>query len=92
MGTIGEKIVKEGQEISFQIKVTDLDYDTLLYSVAPLPSGASWGRDIGLFKWTPSYVQSGEYSIKFSVSDGTLDTSEDVKPTVLNVKKGKGKF
>lgn len=92
MAVIGEKVVKEGQEISFQVQATDSDDDTLLYSVEPLPSGASWDRDIGLFKWIPTYVQSGEYSIKFSVSDGMLDTSQDVKLTVLNVKKGKGKF
>ena len=92
MSAVGEKTVKEGQELLVQTQATDPDDDVLIFSAEPLPTGASWNSDIGSLKWTPTYVQSGDYYIKFSVSDGMLDVSEDVKITVLNVKKGKGKF
>ncbi|MCP2604629.1 putative Ig domain-containing protein [Candidatus Aminicenantes bacterium AH-873-B07] len=90
--SIGEKTTKEGVEFSIQLEANDADNDPLTYEASPLPSGAVFDSNIGLFTWTPTYTQAGEYFIRFSVSDGSFEDFENVKITVLNVKKGKGKF
>ncbi len=94
LNTIGDKVIKEGQEFSLQLQASDPDDDALTYNIAPvsLPLGVSFNWSSGEFAWTPSYTQSGEYSFRFSVTDGLLEDYEYVKITVLNVKKGKGKF
>jgi len=94
LNTIGDKVIKEGQEFSLQLQASDPDDDALTYNIAPvsLPLGVSFNWSSGEFAWTPSYTQSGEYSFRFSVTDGLLEDHEYVKITVLNVKKGKGKF
>ena len=92
--TIGDKVIKEGQEFSLQLQASDPDDDALTYNIVPLslPLGVSFNGSSGEFSWTPSYTQSGEYSFRFSVTDGLLEDYENIKITVLNVKKGKGKF
>lgn len=94
LNTIGDKVIKEGQEFSLQLQASDPDDDALTYNIAPvsLPLGVSFNGSSGEFSWTPSYTQSGEYSFRFSVTDGLLEDYEYIKITVLNVKKGKGKF
>lgn len=91
MVSITDKTVKEGQELDFIITATDPDDDTLTFFAAPIPQGAEFSRD-GRFTWTPSYTQSGWYTIRFSVTDGLCEVSQDVDINVINVKKGKGKF
>lgn len=92
LSDIGDQSVKEGQEISIQFEAYDADDDLLTFSASPLPSGASFNNNTGLFNWTPNYTQSGEYNIRFKVTDGMFEDFVDVKITVINVKKGKGKF
>lgn len=89
---IGNLTIKEGKEFSIQLEASDPDNDTLTYSAYPIPPGAVFNRGTGLFKWTPSHAQSGEYSIRFSVTDGIFEVSEDVTFRVLNVKRAKIRF
>ena len=49
-------------------------------------------QNSGIFTWTPNYTQSRDYIIRFLVSDGLFEDYEDVPVTVINVKKGKGKY
>lgn len=90
--SIGNQQTKEGVELTIQLQASDPDNDTLAYEASGLPNGATFDTGNGLFKWTPSYTQSGEYTVNFKVSDGIFDASMSVRITVINVKKGKGKF
>jgi len=92
LAAIGSRSGKEGQAISIQANATDPDGDTLAYNISSLPSGASFNNNSGSFTWTPSFTQSGRYSITFSVSDGLFQDEETITITVINVKKGKGIF
>jgi len=92
MATIADQTVKEGQALSFQITAKDPDNDPLTFSAMSLPSGATFTSSNRLFDWTPSYTQSGEYNVTFFVTDNIFERSQTVKITVINVKKGKGKY
>jgi len=84
--------VKEGQNLSFTVTASDPDDDILTYSCLNLPDGASLNPSSGSFSWTPSYTQSGEYQLLFTVTDGIFESSTTGRITVINIKKGKGKF
>lgn len=88
---ITDKLVKEGQELDFIITATDPDDDRLTFFASPIPQGAEFSQD-GRFIWTPTYTQSGWYTIRISVTDGLSEISQKVDINVINVKKGKGKF
>jgi len=70
---------------------SDPDGDRLTFSASNLPRGADMYTN-GIFEWTPTYTQSGDYFIPVRVTDGVLEDSRTVKVTVINVKKGKGKY
>ncbi|MBU2639334.1 MAG: cadherin-like domain-containing protein, partial [Nanoarchaeota archaeon] len=87
LASIGNKNVNEGALLSFSISATDVDGDALTYSVSGLPSGASF---IGqTFTWTPTFSQSGVYTVTFTVNDGKggID-SKTITITVVNVNQG----
>jgi C1A family cysteine protease len=92
ISSVPNKSVKEGQDLSFQITASDPDGDELTYTSTNLPSGASFNPSTRLFSWTPSYTQSGEYEVLFTVTDGIFEDSTTALIMVINVKKGKGKF
>jgi hypothetical protein len=79
----GNKTVNENSTLSFQINATDADGDTLTFSCTT-PSGASFNLSTRIFSWTPNFTQAGTYFVTFTVSDGTLNSSETIKITVLN--------
>jgi beta propeller repeat protein len=68
--TVGTQGVQENQLLQFNVKATDPDGDAIVYSTGPLPTGASFNASAGLFSWTPSNTQSGNYSVVFYASDG----------------------
>ncbi len=61
------------------------DTGKLVYSAAGLPDGATFDAATQTFNWTPSYEQSGEYTVTFTVSDGAFTVEQPVKITVKNV-------
>ncbi|MFH1414320.1 MAG: PKD domain-containing protein, partial [Candidatus Omnitrophota bacterium] len=86
LDAIGNKSVNENESLGFTISATDADGHSLTYSASGLPAGAALGSSTGAFFWTPTYAQSGEHSVTFSVSDGNGGTdSEVVTITVSNV-------
>lgn len=89
---IADQTFKEGQEFSIRLRASDPENDSLTYSASPLPQGARINRTTGVFTWKPSYTQAGSYDIRFSVSDGVFEDSQIVTITILNVKKGIGRF
>ena len=84
LNSIGNKQVNENQLLTFTISATDPDGDSLTYSASGLPAGASFSGT--KFSWTPTYEQSGSYSVTFTVSDGHSGTAtETITITVGNV-------
>ena len=77
------RAVREGQALTFTVSAGDPDGDALSYAAAPLPSGAVFDTDTGMFAWTPGAGQSGSYSLAFTVTDvhGAAD-SETIQITV----------
>ena len=89
---VGAKDVNEGQTLTIQLEGRDADNDGITYAASPLPSGAVMDQGTGTFTWTTTFTQSGTYNVRFSVTDGLFEDYEDVVITVINVKKGKGKY
>ena len=92
LAAVGDQSVKEGGTITIQLSAQDPDNDEITYGASPLPTGATMNNTTGVLTWSPGYTQAGTYSIRFSVSDGLFEDYEDVRITVINVKKGKGKY
>ena len=86
LDAIGNKSVKEGDKLQFFISGRDPDDDPIVFSAENLPEGATFNEGTKLFSWTPSYTQSGKYTVRFIVSDYKSITYEDVEITVINVK------
>jgi hypothetical protein len=72
MDDIGNKTVKEGDEVSFQVKTSDPDAEDqgkLSLSANGLPAGANFSASSGNFSWIPRDNQQGSYRITFLVKD-----------------------
>ncbi|MFH1631131.1 MAG: Ig-like domain-containing protein, partial [Candidatus Aenigmatarchaeota archaeon] len=87
----GNKAVNENSPLAFSLSGSDVDpSDTLTYSSASLPSGATLSS-AGAFSWTPGYdtVTTAQgtkaFSVTFTVSDGTATNSKTITITVMNV-------
>ena len=69
-----------GQEerlLQFTLVATDPDGDAVIYApAAPLPQGSAFDGSNGRFTWTPTYDQSGDYTLSFTARDaaGLFDT------------------
>ncbi len=85
LSPIGNKVVSEGQTLSFVATSTDPDGDTLTYSATNLPPGALFDAATGAFVWTPDFTQAGSYTVTLAASDdGTpsMSVSESIVITV----------
>jgi hypothetical protein len=80
---IGDQTVYEGQTLTISGYASDPDGDELEYSATPLPTGATFDEGTGVFSWTPSSGQAGEYDVTFGASDGAEETTEVITITVL---------
>ena len=84
LGIIGNRSIAEEAKLTFQLTGTDLDADKLTYTASNLPIGAKLDPKTGQFTWTPTAGQAGDYSVKFTTSDGNKSSSETVKLTVTH--------
>ncbi|MDF1544856.1 MAG: Ig-like domain-containing protein [bacterium] len=85
LAAIGAQSITEGLLLSFGISATDPDLTTPALTTSVLPTGAIFtnnGDGTGSIDWTPTYVQSGVYSLTVYASDGVLVDSEVVAITV----------
>lgn len=83
---IGNKTVNEGEALTFTVHATDPDGDALTYSASNLPVGATFSTTTGIFSWTPSYNQSGNYTdIEFSVMDNGMPMQLDSELITITV-------
>jgi hypothetical protein len=77
----GSQSVSAGQALQFTISATDPNRYSLTYSAAPLPTGASFDPVTGVFSWTPTASQLGDYPITFMARDNPT-TSASISITV----------
>jgi hypothetical protein len=88
LAAINDREVDEGSTLSFTLSATDPDEpaQTLSFSAAGLPEGATLNPETGAFSWTPTEAQGPDkYTITFTVSDGTAGDSEAVEIVVKEV-------
>ena len=86
MSPINNRTTDEGETLTFTISASDPDGDALTYSASNLPQGASFSPATRTFSWTPTNDQAGVYpNVRFQVSDGSLNDSENINITVNNV-------
>ncbi len=85
---VADQTIKENQPLTFQLSAGDPDQedqDRLIFSAPSLPQGAQLDPSSGAFSWTPTYEQSGTYTITFVVSDGQYSDSTTATFTVVHV-------
>jgi serine protease len=66
---IGDRRVREGQQLDITVEATDVLGDPLTFSVSGLPRGATFDADRATFSWTPQLGQQGLYQAIFRVDD-----------------------
>ena len=79
---IGNKNVDETKKLSFTASVTDSTIEILEYSLERNPSGSTINKDTGVFSWTPTDTQSGNYILDIVVKSGPLEDRETITVTV----------
>lgn len=84
---IGNKAIAETALLTFTISGVDQDGDAITYTATNLPGGSSFDAGTRTFSWTPSYIQSGNYTnVRFRITDtGGLYTEEAIAIVVNNV-------
>ncbi len=84
--SLPDTAIREGSPLTFEVRSKDPDRDEMAYSQFGLPPGASFDSSSGLFQWTPTFEQRGEYILSLSVLDkSNARTSKTSRITVLNV-------
>ncbi len=63
-------IAVENALYSYQASATDVDGDSLTYSLTVAPLGMSIDSISGLISWVPGYTQAGDHAVNVTVSDG----------------------
>lgn len=86
---IAAQTVDENKTLSFTVSGKDPDVEDAgktTLSASQLPEGAVFDPQTGTFTWTPTFEQSGVYTVTFSISDPQgLTTTRDVPITVNHV-------
>jgi len=83
-----DKNVNELETLTFTVSAQDPGNDPIILTAENLPLGALFtdnGDGTGLFSWTPTATQNGEYIVTFHASDGQLSDSTTAKITVNDV-------
>lgn len=80
--------VDEGQPLTFTATATDADVpaNTLTFSLQNAPAGAAIDPTTGVFTWTPTLAQTGQFNLSVVVLDNgmpALSTTTPVQITVL---------
>lgn len=86
---VGNKTVAENQTLEFKLKGSDPDGNSIIFSGYFLPPGAVFIEKDTLFRWTPTYEQSGVYDgIIFAATELTrskLFARDTITITVTHV-------
>lgn len=94
---IPDKIVTEGQQVSFLVEASGQNGALPKLSVSALPTGAKFTEQsaasnlvTNVFDWTTAVGQAGKYSLTFTATDGDLSTSQTMTITVQSATKPGG--
>ena len=82
---VKNQVVTEGSTLSFTVLATDPDGDTVTLYSDNIPSGASLDANSGAFSWTPSFNDSGTYSVIFTAQDNSSETSTSSEAVTISV-------
>ncbi len=85
LASLGNQTIDQGKTLELVIRASDPNNDPLIFEATNLPTGATFDPTTQIFSWTPGYTQSGDYSVRFKVSDGNLSASQDVTISVTKV-------
>jgi hypothetical protein len=86
LSQIQPQVVDENTALNFDLIGDDPDVEDqgkLHFSASGLPEGAL--LDANNFSWTPTYDQSGMYTVEFQLSDGLLTDIKSAQVTVNHV-------
>ena len=84
-GPLADASVNQKETITVMVTASDPDGDALTYSASDLPAGATFDPASRQFSWSPDYNQAGNYTVTFSVTDGSLSASRNVTFTAVKV-------
>lgn len=88
-GIQSAQTIDENSPLSFTlIAATDPDKEDegkLIYIASGLPEGATFDGTTLTFNWTPTYEQSGKYTITFTVKDSEFSVDQPVQVTVNHI-------
>src|SRR3989344_90627 len=85
--------VREANRVLLDLNATDAENNTLTFytnASAVLPSEFTFNSTTGLFDWTPTYLDQGNYTIFLNVTDGAQWGYAKLFITVLDVRVGGG--
>lgn len=84
LASIPSQTVAAGSALHFTAAATDSDLpaNPLTFSLIDAPSGATIDSATGIFTWTPTPAQTGNFNLTLRVSDGTLSHDQMVAITV----------
>ena len=75
----GLQTIVPGGQVAFTVSATDPAGLTVTLSVANLPPDSSFNPNTGVFNWTPTTSQVGQYSVAFTASNtAQVSATEDV--------------
>ena len=87
LAAISAQQVDENQTLTFTVTASDPDTEDagkLKLSANSLPVGSTFDDATGTFTWLPTFEQSGEYSITFSVIDPAGLSAQQVAAVTVN--------
>jgi hypothetical protein len=87
LDSIGPRTVNEGDSLKFRIHATDPDGDPITLSLSNNPTNSSLvdsGNGSGVFRFKPSYVQSGVYLVTFRAADNTGKVDSELVQITVN--------
>ncbi len=82
-----ERVVRVGTYVGMAVQASDPDGTPVTLAGSLLPAGAAFtdsGNGHGIFSWTPTATQLGDFPLQFSASDGLLVTRKTAVVTVTS--------
>jgi len=87
IATIGPKMVVEGQVLTFTVSAVDPDGSIVILSAQNLPPNATFADNLngtGIFTFSPTFTQSGLYSVIIRATDGIDNAKQNVLIQVVD--------
>ena len=81
----GNKNINETQLLNFTLSATGPENYQITYSMVGTPTGSTLNSSTGVFSWTPTGSQSGNYSVTFTATAGGIPDSKTITITVNNI-------